>query len=119
MLCIQRIPGIKAACKLIDSGETFDAIFAACDLIAIGAMRAIKDRGLRIPEDIAVVGFDDIVTAMYATPPLTTVKQDTQLAGELLVCALLESIKGINVQATLIRPKLVVRKSCGSGTPIP
>jgi len=103
--------GYDAANKLLDSGEPFDAICAACDLIAIGAMRALKERGLKIPDDIAVVGFDDIAVASFTFPPLTTVKQDTKRAGELLVESLLNSIDGNEVKTTLIPPELIIRHS--------
>jgi len=108
--------GYEAASDLIKSGLPFDGICAACDLIAIGAMRALQEHGLKIPEDVSVVGFDDIAIASFAVPPLTTVKQDTQLAGELLVETLLATINGQNKPTSLIPPKLIVRKSCGSST---
>jgi len=105
--------GYHAACKLIASGEQFDAICAASDLIAIGAIRALQEQGIKIPEEVAVVGFDDIAIANLTFPPLTTVKQDTQLAGELLVDSLLELIAGNQVTTSLIKAELVKRKSCG------
>lgn len=104
--------GYKAACELLGSQHQFDAIFAACDLIAIGAMRALKAKGLRVPDDVAVVGFDDIVLANFSNPPLTTMKQDTLLAGELLVKTLIDSIVGREVNNVLIPPRLIVRESC-------
>ena len=106
--------GYEAACKLIASGEKFDAICAASDLIAVGAMRALQEHNLSIPEQVAVVGFDDIAIASFTFPPLTTVKQDTKLAGELLVETLLQLINGSDASPTLIPPELVIRKSCGS-----
>jgi len=106
--------GYQAACQLIDSAESFDAICAACDLIAIGAMRALQEHSIEIPRQVALVGFDDIAIASFTFPPLTTVKQDTQLAGELLVETLLTMINGEETKTTLIPPELVVRKSCGS-----
>jgi alanine racemase len=106
--------GYDAACELIASGEKFDAICAASDLIAIGAMRALKEHDISIPDQVAVVGFDDIAIASFTFPPLTTVKQDTKLAGELLVDTLLQSINGTEVGTTLIEPELVIRKSCGN-----
>jgi DNA-binding LacI/PurR family transcriptional regulator len=106
--------GYQAAIQLISSGEPFDAICAACDLIAIGAMRALQEHNITIPAQVALVGFDDIAIASFTFPPLTTVKQDTQLAGELLVSTLLAMISGEAVKTTLIPPELVVRKSCGS-----
>jgi alanine racemase len=104
--------GYKAASELLGSGEEFDGIFAACDLIAIGAMRALQEKNINIPEQVAVVGFDDIDIARFTFPPLTTVKQDTKLAGELLVDTLLDLIAGKTVSTSLITPELVVRKSC-------
>jgi len=106
--------GYQAAIQLISSCEPFDAICAACDLIAIGAMRALQEHNIEIPAQVALVGFDDIAIASLTFPPLTTVKQDTQLAGELLVGTLLSMISGEEVSTTLIAPELVVRKSCGS-----
>jgi len=106
--------GYQAAIQLISSGEPFDAICAACDLIAIGAMRALQEHHIEIPGQVALVGFDDIAIASFTFPSLTTVKQDTQLAGELLVGTLLAMISGEEVKTTLIPPELVVRKSCGS-----
>ena len=104
--------GYDAAKKLLDSGVEFDAIFAACDLIAVGAMRALKEHDFSIPEDIAVAGFDDIAVASFTSPPLSTVKQDTKRAGELLVEALLDMIAGKEVESRLIEPQLIVRQSC-------
>ncbi|KGJ93315.1 LacI family DNA-binding transcriptional regulator [Colwellia psychrerythraea] len=106
--------GYQAACQLISNGEYFDAICCACDLIAIGTMRALQEHNLDIPEQVALVGFDDIAIASFTFPPLTTVKQDTQLAGELLVNTLLTMISGEEAKTTLIPPELVIRKSCGS-----
>ncbi|MEW6994271.1 LacI family DNA-binding transcriptional regulator [Colwelliaceae bacterium MEBiC 14330] len=106
--------GYQAACKLLASGERFDAICAACDLIAIGAMRALQEKNIEVPKQVAIVGFDDIANASFTFPPLTTVKQDTKLAGELLVDTLLTMIAEDEAKAVLIPPQLVVRKSCGS-----
>ena len=104
--------GYDAAKKLLDSGVEFDAICAACDLIAVGAMRALKEHDLSIPKDVGVAGFDDIAVANFTSPPLSTVKQDTKRAGELLVEALLDMIAGKAVDSRLIEPQLIVRQSC-------
>lgn len=104
--------GYNAALELLSTKLPFDAVFAACDVIAMGAMQAFKENGLRVPEDIAVIGFDDIGPAQYTTPPLTTMRQDTQLAGELLVNSILETIRGETISAKLIAPQLIVRGSC-------
>jgi len=105
--------GQHAIQELIDSGVPFDAVFAACDLIAIGAMKGLRQRGLSIPGDVAVMGFDDIVTATFTDPPLTTVRQNTEAAGELMVETLLALIDGEEVSSKMIPTKLMVRGSCG------
>lgn len=106
--------GRLAALALVESGRPFDAIVAASDLIAIGAMQALQARGLSVPGDIAVVGFDDIPAAAQANPPLTTVAQDTQTAGRLLVRAVIAGIAGERVAGRMLPTRLVVRKSCGA-----
>ncbi len=103
--------GYAAAQALLDRNAPFDAVFAASDLIAIGAMRALIERGLRIPEDVAVIGFDDIPAARIATPALTTVFQDTHRAGELLVEALVKLVDGEPAESLRLATSLVVRKS--------
>ncbi|HSG50524.1 MAG TPA: substrate-binding domain-containing protein, partial [Rheinheimera sp.] len=94
--------------------KEIDAIFCASDLIAIGVMQAVKRAGLRIPEDIAVMGFDDIPVASFASPPLSTIQQDTRKAGELLVYNLLQLINNQPITENQIEPKLVIRQSCGA-----
>jgi DNA-binding LacI/PurR family transcriptional regulator len=106
--------GYQAALRLLDSGARFDAVFAASDLIAIGAIGAFRDRGISVPGDVAVVGFDDIAMAAYFNPPLTTVQQDTQQAGALLVDNVIRLIEGQTVESKLLAPRLIVRASCGS-----
>lgn len=106
--------GYEAASALLDRNVKFDGLFCASDLIAIGAMRALHERGLRIPEDVAVAGFDDIPTASFASPPLTTVHQDTKVAATLLVDSLLAVIHGDVVESQTIPPSLVTRRSTGA-----
>ena len=105
--------GWNAAKGLLDSGAQFDAIFAASDLIAIGAMRALAEAGRRVPQDVAVVGFDDIPAASLTTPPLTTVMQDIRGAGQALVETLLAQIEGRDLPPRKLPGKLVVRGSSG------
>lgn len=112
----QESQGYHAGLAVLDSGAEFDALFAASDLIALGAIRALKDRGHSVPGDIAVVGFDDIAAAAYSVPRLTTVRQDTRRAGELLVENLICLIEERPVESEPLRPTLVVRESCGSRT---
>jgi DNA-binding LacI/PurR family transcriptional regulator len=106
--------GYAAARTLLRRGLPFDAVFAASDLIAIGAMRALVEHGLRIPEDVAVVGFDDIPAARISTPTLTTVVQDTTRAGELLVDKLMRLVQGEPAESRRLPTTLVVRKSTGN-----
>ena len=103
--------GFRAAKELVSRGVPFDAIVAASDLIAIGALRALQDSGIEVPRQVSVAGFDDIPAASSASPPLTTVMQDTRRAGELLVETLLRQIAGDPVTNSVIPTKLVVRKS--------
>lgn len=103
--------GFQAANELLARGAKFDAIVAASDLIAIGALRALQAAGLDVPRQVAVTGFDDIPAASLTNPPLTTVMQDTRRAGELLVETLLRQIAGDPASNSVIPAKLVVRKS--------
>ena len=104
--------GYEAVQTLLDAGESFDAIFAVTDLIAIGAMRALADKGLVVPDDVSVVGFDDMPLAAYVTPALTTVQQNSQMGGERLVEGVVGMIEGHPVESRLMAPRLIVRASC-------
>ena len=107
--------GYLAARDLIASGAQFDAIFAASDLIAIGAMRALSEAGLSVPENVAVVGFDDIPAASQTRPPLTTISQNIQGAGDRLVEALMAQIEGRDLPATRLPARLIERASTATG----
>src|SRR5690625_538016 len=100
-----------AMASLIDRGIAFDAVFGASDLIAIGAMHALIERGIDVPGDVAVVGFDDIPIAGNVTPSLTTMAQDTRRAGRLLVETLIDRIEGRPVDNIKLPTRLVVRRS--------
>lgn len=86
--------GLHAAQAILDSGFAPDAIFAANDLMAIGVMRGLRERGLGIPGDVAVVGFDDISAASLVTPTLTTVTQFQDRMGERAAKILIERLSG-------------------------
>ncbi|MDE2410476.1 MAG: LacI family DNA-binding transcriptional regulator [Sphingomonadales bacterium] len=103
--------GQNAVEALLADKVPFDAIFAASDLIAIGAMRALAAAGLRVPDDVAVVGFDDQPAASMTNPPLTTVMQDLKGAGELLVDTLLAQIEDRATPDQIIATRLIVRRS--------
>ena len=106
--------GVRAVETLLETGEEFDAIFAVTDVIAIGAMKALQQAGLRVPEDVSVVGFDDMPLAAHVTPALTTVRQDIRQASEGLVEGIVGLIEGRPVESTLMAPQLVIRDSCGA-----
>ena len=115
----QESSGYDAAAVLLATGRKFDGVFAASDLIAIGAMRSLQEAGRNVPRDVSVVGFDDIPAASYVNPGLTTIHQDTARAGELLVANLVKLIEGERVESSLLPPKLIVRQSCGAaGDPL-
>jgi DNA-binding LacI/PurR family transcriptional regulator len=88
-----------------------DAVFCGNDQMALGALHAFADDGLRVPDDIAVVGFDDIPEAAHFTPPLTTVRQDFQAMGERVLASARSLVEGRPLDDTLIQPSLVVRRS--------
>lgn len=106
--------GFDAMNRILSRGTRIDAVFGASDLIAIGAMQALFEHGLSVPEQVAVAGFDDIPIAAYARRPLTTIQQDTRRAGAILVESLLGLIHEEPVTSRVIPGKLVVRASCGA-----
>ena len=113
----QETSGASAMANLLESEKAFDAVFTASDLIAIGAIKQLSQAGLRIPDDVSVVGFDDIPAASYLSPSLTTIRQDTIAAGEQLVDHVISMIYGEALEPQLVVPTLVIRNSCG-GKPI-
>ncbi|OFX06218.1 MAG: hypothetical protein A3E78_15095 [Alphaproteobacteria bacterium RIFCSPHIGHO2_12_FULL_63_12] len=104
----------EATRRLFEGGVHHDAIFAASDLMAIAAMRALSDLGVRVPEDVAVVGYDDIALAAYVSPGLTTVRQDTSAGGRRLVENMLAILAGREPVDAVLPTELVVRQSCGA-----
>lgn len=108
------LAGYEAVRELLQRGTAFDAIFAASDLIAVGAMHALQDHGLSVPQQVAVAGFDDVPVARFTHPPLTTVQQDTRRAGELLVDTLIKLVHGEPVDGCTLPARLVIRRSCGA-----
>jgi DNA-binding LacI/PurR family transcriptional regulator len=103
--------GFEATQRLLDGGA-FTAVFSANDQMALGVLHALSDRGLRVPEQISVVGFDDIPEAAHFIPPLTTVRQDFAELGRRIVEALLEVLRGEDAgEPVRTEPTLIVRKS--------
>jgi len=91
--------------------EPPDGIVAASDVIAMSAIRAIAERGLRVPQDVAVIGYDDVSVARYTTPPLTTIRQDVVGGAGLLVELLFRRLAGDEPQSVTMAPELVLRAS--------
>lgn len=106
--------GYRLMKKMISDGRMPEALFAASDSMAIGAIRAMREASLRIPEEIAVVSFNDVETAAYMTPALTTIKVHKKEMGRRSVQLLLERVKGRKIPLTITYPtELIVRESCG------
>lgn len=104
--------GEAATRSAINRGIKFDGVFAASDLIAIGAIRALTLSGRKVPDDVSVVGYDNIPAARLVTPRLTTIDQDTNLAGRMLVSKLIDT-KGGQASSERMETSLLIRESCG------
>ena len=96
---------------LLERTTDIDAVAAASDVVALGVMRAILTSGRRIPDDIAVVGYDDIAIARTMSPSLSTIRQDYSLGAKYLVDKLLRAVDGAGVRPKMLRPELIVRES--------
>jgi DNA-binding LacI/PurR family transcriptional regulator len=107
--------GQEAARQALGAQPEITALVAINDAMAIGAMRAAQEMGLTVPEDLAIVGFDNISWAAYATPPLTTVSVPMKDMGRLAALALLDRIKGTSTVdiRTTATAELIIRSSCG------
>jgi DNA-binding LacI/PurR family transcriptional regulator len=103
--------GAEAMSRLITSVPNIDAVFVNSDLMAIAAMDEIREQGRRVPEDIAVVGYDDLSIAAHSNPPLTTIRQNVPLAGKLLAQNLIAYLQSGMVTNVSIPVELIVRKS--------
>jgi DNA-binding LacI/PurR family transcriptional regulator len=103
--------GAEAMKRLLKKAPEVDAVFINSDLMAIAAMDAIREEGRRVPEDIAVVGYDDLSISEHSNPPLTTVRQNIPLAGKLLAHNLIEFLQTGMVTNVSIPVELIVRKS--------
>lgn len=107
--------GRRRILEVLDQGIPFDAVVAANDEMALGAMEALRERGLRIPDDVVVTGFDDIEEASFATPALTSVRQPVSDQGLTSMRLLLSHLReGANLPDRVLEPaSLVARGSCG------
>jgi DNA-binding LacI/PurR family transcriptional regulator len=100
-----------AVARLIHRGVEFDGIVASSDLIALGAIRALKRSGLAVPADVSVIGYDDMLLSRLSTPTLSTIRQDTAEAGRLLVSRVLDFSP--DHSPVHLPTDLIVRESCG------
>jgi DNA-binding LacI/PurR family transcriptional regulator len=107
--------GYVAMKQLLQSSPDLDAVFVAySDVVAIAAMQALQDAGKRVPEDVSLVGFDNIDITAFMNPPLTTVSQCLRQGGAaLLVQKLLQQISGKKTSSAMLEGELIVRQSCG------
>jgi len=114
--------GQSAMQKLLACDPPPTAVFVASDMVAMGALQAIRDRGLRVPKDIAIVGFDDITAARFVTPALTTVRVPTFGLGWSAAEILIDHIEGtieqdaITQTHTCLETELIIRDSCGASS---
>lgn len=108
-------PAQSAFGALLECTGNVDAVVAASDVVALGVMRAILKTGRHIPDDIAVIGYDDISIAQTVSPSLSTIRQDYSLAARYLVDKLLRMVDGAGVRPKMITPELVVRESSDPG----
>ncbi len=104
--------GIRGMQELLEEKEEFTAIFAACDDIAVGAMAAAYRRGLKVPEDISIIGYDNTKAAEMSYPPLTTAAQPLYEMGKKAIEMLLKSIgSGSNIESVIMPFKIIERET--------
>jgi DNA-binding LacI/PurR family transcriptional regulator len=107
--------GYPFAKQLLARNRPFTALFTYNDLSALGAIRAIREQGLRVPQDISVIGFDDIPMAGFNTPSLTTIRQPLIFIGQIAAQTLIGRIEGRETSSSeiVVKPELVIRESTG------
>jgi len=108
------VEGAEAMSCLLSRDNPPTAVFAASDALAIGAMRAAQDRGLVVPDDVSIIGFDDFDVAAYLNPPLTTMRVDAQKIGALAAETVIGMARGeiVEPRQYILGTDLIVRKSC-------
>jgi LacI family transcriptional regulator len=103
--------GVLAINQLIEARQSFTAVFASNDQTAYGARLAFHQRNIRVPEDVSLIGFDDLPGSRYMIPPLSTIHQPVYELGQSAAKVLLKLIEGSKTRATLPEPELVARES--------
>lgn len=111
--------GYNATQRLLASGKPFSAICVGNDRMALGALRALREQGMRVPEDVSIVGYDDMAEAAYFTPPLTTVRQNLDTLAQQSIAYLVAMIQDRDtpIQQRVLYPELIVRASTCAWTP--
>lgn len=106
--------GYEATCKLLDTGASFTAIFASNDTMAVGAMRCLRERNLKIPQDVSIIGFDDIEVCLLVEPHLSTVRVYKEELDAVAVRRLVEMIgsEKKTIDEIVVPVELVIRDSC-------
>jgi LacI family transcriptional regulator len=108
-------PGYDITCKLLHAAGSFTALFAFNDISALGAIRALREAGRKVPEDVSVIGFDDIQSAAYQNPGLTTIRQPLREMGMTAAATLVQRIsapkKADFPKSIVVEPELIVRGS--------
>ena len=105
--------GLNAVNRLLDSGKKFTAVFASNDQMAYGASLGLQRRSIRVPDDMSLVGFDDLPTSLFANPPLSTIHQPAYELGQLASSAMLQLLSGVKPIAQLPAPIFISRDSSG------
>jgi len=102
---------VQAMRAFLQRGESVDGVFAASDVLATSALKALRESGLRVPDDVAVVGFDDIALAQMVHPSLSTVHQDLVQGARLMVDLLFKRLAGEETESVMLTPRLIRRES--------
>lgn len=103
--------GQAAMARLLDRAPDLDGVFVASDLMALGALRALRDAGRAVPDDVAVVGFDDVREAELSTPPLTTMHQPLDELGRTMTRVLIARVNHADVERRTVLPTALVRRN--------
>lgn len=106
--------GVTAVRQLLDRAPNLDAIFICSDFMAIAAMQVLVENNRSIPQDVSIIGYDDIQLAQYSTPPLTTIRQEINMSGHLLAQKLLDLLDNKPAESQYLPVRLVIRSSCGA-----
>ncbi len=105
---------MEAIDVLFERDIQVDGIVAASDMIAMGAVRGLIKNNISVPDQVSVIGYDDVHVAAYSSPSLTTIRQDVAKAGRLLVGKLMRMLEGEDVRSAVLPAELIVRESCGA-----